>query len=157
MNGVNKVIILGFVSKDFETKTSTTGSKFAYASVGTQKTWSDKTTGKLKNKVTWIDVMFTGDYAENAPKLLKKGSQVYLEGEIQVRQVDSINKMEIVISRVSGGSFQVLQKGKDIDVKNKTADEEPEPVIPKHASESVPFVGDAQFVNEIYDNDEPPF
>ena len=58
MNGVNKVMLVGFIGQDFEVKKTTGGNSFAYASVGVQDSWRDKETGKPKAKLLGFQFSF---------------------------------------------------------------------------------------------------
>lgn len=84
---VNKVILLGNLGRDPEVRTMNNGQKMCNLSIATSETWRDKTSGEKKEKTEWHRVViFNEKLAEVAEKFLKKGSKVYLEGELQTRK-----------------------------------------------------------------------
>jgi len=84
--GVNKVIILGNLGQDPEVKFMPNGSAVANITVATSESWKDKQTGEAKEKTEWHRVVLFGKLAEIAGEYLKKGSKVYLEGQLQTRK-----------------------------------------------------------------------
>jgi single-strand DNA-binding protein len=84
--GVNKVIILGNLGQDPEVKFMPSGSAVANITVATSESWKDKQTGEPKEKTEWHRVAIFGKLAEIAGEYLKKGSKVYLEGQLQTRK-----------------------------------------------------------------------
>ena len=84
---VNKVILLGRLGGDPEIRVSQDGTKIARFSVATSETWKDKTTNEKKEKTDWHKVViFSAGLSEIVEKFLKKGSLVYLEGQIRSRK-----------------------------------------------------------------------
>ncbi|MEW6998189.1 single-stranded DNA-binding protein [Colwelliaceae bacterium BS250] len=86
MAGVNKVIIVGNLGKDPEVKFLPSGGAVANLTVATSDTWKDKQTGEQKEKTEWHRVVMFGKLAEISGEYLKKGSKVYLEGQLQTRK-----------------------------------------------------------------------
>lgn len=86
MAGVNKVIIVGNLGKDPEVKFLPNGGAVANITVATSESWKDKQTGEQKEKTEWHRVVMFGKLAEIAGEYLKKGSKVYLEGQLQTRK-----------------------------------------------------------------------
>lgn len=84
--GVNKVIIMGNLGQDPEVKYTANGSAVANITVATSETWRDKATGEQREKTEWHRVVLFGKTAEIAGEYLRKGSQVYLEGQLQTRK-----------------------------------------------------------------------
>lgn len=84
--GVNKVIILGNLGNDPEIKYMPSGAAVANLTVATSESWKDKATGEQKEKTEWHRVAIFGKLAEVAGEYLRKGSQVYLEGQLQTRK-----------------------------------------------------------------------
>lgn len=84
---VNKCIIVGNLGNDPEVRTMPNGGKVVNLSVATSESWRDKNTGEKKEKVDWHRVViFSEGLAKVAEQYLKKGSKVYLEGQIQTRK-----------------------------------------------------------------------
>lgn len=86
MASVNKVIIVGNLGRDPETRYMPDGAALANASVATTFTWKDKQSGEKKEETEWHRVTFRGRLAEIAGEYLKKGSQVYIEGRLRTRK-----------------------------------------------------------------------
>ena len=83
---INKVILLGRLGGDPEIRVSQDGNKIARLSLATSESWKDKTTNEKKEKTDWHRVViFSKGLAEVAEKFLKKGSLVYIEGQIKTR------------------------------------------------------------------------
>ena len=84
---INKVILLGRLGGDPEIRVSQDGNKIARLSLATSEGWKDKTTNEKKEKTDWHRVViFSKGLAEVAEKFLKKGSLVYIEGQIKTRK-----------------------------------------------------------------------
>jgi len=88
MSSVNRITILGRMGKDPELKTMTNGNKVTNFSVATSKKWKDKVSGETKEKVTWHSIVIWGNLADVAARYLKKGDNVYLEGEMDNRSYE---------------------------------------------------------------------
>ena len=87
MASVNKVILLGHLGQDPEVRHNQNGGKIVNLSVATSESWKDKATGERKIKTEWHRVViFNPNLADVAEKYLKKGSKVYLEGQLQTRK-----------------------------------------------------------------------
>nr|UVM86124.1 MAG: single-strand binding protein family protein [Bacteriophage sp.] len=115
--GVNKVIIVGTLGNDPEVKYSASGSAIANLSVATSEQWKDKQTGEKKEQTEWHRVVIFGKLAEVAGEYLRKGSQVYIEGQLRTRKWSDSNGVdryttEIVIPQM-GGVMQMLGGKRD--------------------------------------------
>lgn len=87
MSSVNKVILIGNLGRDPEVKTLSDGTKVANLSVATSERWTDKQSGEKKEKTEWSRVVVWNErIADVAEKWLKKGSKVYVEGQLQTRK-----------------------------------------------------------------------
>lgn len=84
--GVNKVIIVGNLGNDPDTKYMPSGSAVTNLSVATNESWKDKQTGEQKDRTEWHRVAMFGRLAEIAAEYLRKGSQVYIEGKLRTRK-----------------------------------------------------------------------
>ena len=84
---VNKVILVGNLGREPETKAMQSGDKVANLSVATSENWRDRQTGERREKTEWHRVViFDQNLVEIAEKYLQKGSKVYLEGQLQTRK-----------------------------------------------------------------------
>ena len=86
MAGVNKVIVLGNVGKDPETRFLPNGGAVTNLTMATSESWKDKQTGEQKEKTEWHRVVIFGKLAEIAGEFVKKGSKLYIEGALQTRK-----------------------------------------------------------------------
>jgi single-strand DNA-binding protein len=109
--GVNKVILVGNVGGDPETRYLPNGNAVTNITLATSDSWKDKQTGQLQERTEWHRVVFFGKVAEIAGEYLRKGSQVYVEGRLQTRKWQDQSGQdryttEIVVDM--GGQMQLL-------------------------------------------------
>jgi len=86
MASVNKVILIGNLGRDPETRYLPSGDAVTNISIATTDKWKDKASGEMKEATEWHRVSFFGRLAEIAGEYLKKGSQVYVEGRLETRK-----------------------------------------------------------------------
>ena len=87
VGSVNKVILLGNLGRDPDIRSLQTGNKMATFSLATSKRWKDKSTQEQKDKTSWHNiVIFSEGLVNIVEKYVKKGSKVYLEGELNTRK-----------------------------------------------------------------------
>jgi len=84
--GINKVILIGNLGADPETRYMPSGGAVTNLSIATTDQWKDKQTGEQKERTEWHKVAMFGRLAEIAAEYLRKGSQVYVEGRLQTRK-----------------------------------------------------------------------
>ena len=84
--GVNKVILVGNVGGDPETKYMPSGGAVTNLSIATSESWKDKQTGQPQERTEWHRVVFFNRLAEIASEYVRKGSKVYVEGSLRTRQ-----------------------------------------------------------------------
>lgn len=109
--GVNKCIILGNLGNDPEVKYTASGSAIANLTVATSEEWKDKATGESKSQTEWHRVVLFGKLAEVAGEYLRKGSQVYIEGQLRTRKWTDNAGVEKYTTEVVvnvGGTMQML-------------------------------------------------
>lgn len=92
--GVNKVIIVGNLGSDPEVRFLPSGGAIANITVATSETWRDKNTNEQREKTEWHRVALFGKLAEVAGEYLRKGSQVYIEGQLRTRKWQDQNGQE---------------------------------------------------------------
>ena len=83
---VNKVILVGNLGKDPEVRRTQDGKAIANLSIATSETWRDKNTGERKEKTEWHRVVAFEPISKVAEQYLKKGSKIYIEGQLQTRK-----------------------------------------------------------------------
>ena len=87
VGSVNKVILLGNLGRDPEIRSMQSGAKMASFSIATSKRWKDRNTQEQKEKTSWHNIVVFGDgLVDIVEKYVKKGSKIYVEGEIQTRK-----------------------------------------------------------------------
>lgn len=84
--GINKVILIGNLGQDPETRAMPSGSSVANLRIATSESWKDKQSGEMKERTEWHSVAMFGRLAEIAGEYLRKGSQVYIEGSLRTRK-----------------------------------------------------------------------
>jgi single-strand DNA-binding protein len=86
--GINKVILVGNLGADPETRYTPSGTAITEIRVATSESWKDKQTGEQQERTEWHRVTFFGKLAEIAAEYLKKGAQVYIEGKIKTEEYE---------------------------------------------------------------------
>jgi len=84
--GINKVILLGNLGQDPETRAFPDGGSVTNISIATSESWKDKQTGQQQERTEWHKVVFKNRLAEIAAQYLRKGSKVYVEGSLRTRK-----------------------------------------------------------------------
>jgi single-strand DNA-binding protein len=84
--GVNKVILVGNLGKDPETRYMPSGSAVTNLTLATSESWKDKQSGEQQERTEWHKIAMFGRLAEIAAEYLRKGSQVYIEGKLRTRK-----------------------------------------------------------------------
>lgn len=109
MAGVNKVILVGNLGRDPELKYLEGSIARVNFSLATSETYKDKTGNRI-DQTEWHNIVFWRSLAESAEKLLKKGTQIYLEGKLQTRQWVDKEGNKRNITEIIGETFVVLQR-----------------------------------------------
>ena len=107
MASVNKVIIVGNLGRDPETRYMPDGGAITNISVATTDKWKDKN-GEMQEKTEWHRVAFFGKLAEIAGEYLKKGSQVYVEGRLQTRKWQDKDGQDKYTTEIVANQMQML-------------------------------------------------
>src|ERR1041385_3164743 len=108
MASVNKVILVGNLGRDPETRYNPEGGAITNISVATTDTWKDKTSGEKQERTEWHRVVFFNRLAEIAGEYLKKGSQVYIEGSLRTRKWQDKQGQERYSTEIVGNELQML-------------------------------------------------
>lgn len=136
MSGVNKVIIVGFLGGNPEMRSMPNGDAVTNVSIATSETWIDKNSGEKKEKTEWHRVIFFRRQAEIAAQYLKKGSLVYIEGQISTRKWQDKNGQDHYTTEIFGSDLKML------NTKDNNQDSQPKPqkteVLPDD-SDNIPF------------------
>jgi single-strand DNA-binding protein len=108
MASVNKVIIVGNLGRDPETRSFPNGDQVANVTIATTDRYKDKTSGEMKEITEWHRVSFFGRLAEIAGQYLRKGSQVYIEGSLRTRKYTDKDGIEKYSTEIRADSMQML-------------------------------------------------
>jgi single-strand DNA-binding protein len=108
MASVNKVILVGNLGRDPETRYSPDGAAICNVSIATTSTWKDKASGERKEETEWHRVTFYGRLAEIAGEYLKKGRSVYVEGRLKTRKYKDKEGIEKYATDIIADQMQML-------------------------------------------------
>jgi single-strand DNA-binding protein len=106
--GVNKVILIGNLGADPETRAMPSGSTVANLRIATTENWKDRTSGENQERTEWHRVALFGKLAEIAGEYLRKGSQVYIEGSLRTRKWQDKQGNERFSTEIVGNEMQML-------------------------------------------------
>lgn len=126
MRGINKVILVGNIGKDPETRYMPNGKAVTNFSVATSESWTDRTSGDKQERTEWHNVVLFEKLAEIAAEYLKKGSQVYIEGSLRTRKWQDKEGKDRYTTEIVGRDMQMLggrggAGGGDSDEKSRLA------------------------------------
>lgn len=99
--GINKVILIGNLGRDPETKYLPSGGAVTNCTIATSESWKDKNSGQQQERTEWHKVVFFNKLAEIAGQYLKKGSKVYIEGALRTRSYDKDGQKHYVTEIVA--------------------------------------------------------
>jgi single-strand DNA-binding protein len=106
--GINKVIIVGNLGADPETRAMPSGATVANLRIATSETWKDKQTGEQQERTEWHRVALFGRLGEIAGEYLRKGSQVYIEGSLRTRKWTDKQGNERYTTEIVANEMQML-------------------------------------------------
>jgi single-strand DNA-binding protein len=157
---VNKVILVGRLGKDPETRYMTNGEAVTNATLATSENWKDKS-GEKQEKTEWHNLVFYRRLAEVAGEYLKKGAQIYVEGKIQTRKYQTkegqerytteiiVDQMQMLGGKSGGaGSFEVVENQSAAPAARSAPTTKP-----ATTTTSTPVAGKSNFDN--FDDDIP--
>lgn len=123
-SGINKVILLGNLGADPELRTTAGGDAVATISIATSDSWKDKNTGEEQQKTEWHRVVFFRRMAEVVGQYLKKGSSVYIEGQLQTNSYEDKNTGEKKYStQIVARDMQMLGSRNNSDTQSNSLEE----------------------------------
>jgi len=106
--GINKVILVGNLGADPETRYSASGSAITNISLATTDSWRDKASGEQQERTEWHRVVFFNRLAEVAGEYLRKGRQVYVEGRLQTRKWQDKDGQDRYTTEIVANEMQML-------------------------------------------------
>lgn len=106
--GINKVILIGNLGRDPETRYAASGSAITTISLATSESWKDKQTGQQQERTEWHRVVFFNRIAEIAEEFLRKGSKVYIEGSLRTRKWQDQSGQDRYTTEIVASGMQML-------------------------------------------------
>ena len=137
MASVNRVILIGNLGKDPETRYAPSGDAICNITLATTDTWRDKATGEKREATEWHRVGFFGKLAEIAGQYLRKGSQVYIEGSLRTRKWTDKDGVERYTTEIRADVMKMLGgkgDGQQSDAPRQSAPAPSTPAPKKQAS-----------------------
>jgi len=106
--GINKVILIGNLGADPETRAMPSGTTVANLRIATSESWRDKQSGEQQERTEWHRVALFGRLGEVAAEYLRKGSQVYIEGSLRTRKWQDKQGNERYSTEIVANDMQML-------------------------------------------------
>jgi len=131
--GVNKVIVVGNLGNDPESRELPSGGSVTNISVATSESWKDKQTGEKQERTEWHRIVFFNRLADISAEYLRKGSKVYIEGSLRTRKWQDNNGQDRYTTEIVASEMQMLD--------SRNAEAAPAPV--------------QQQINEVPEDDIP--
>lgn len=138
MSGVNKVILLGRLGKDPETRYMTNGDAVTNATLATSENWKDKA-GEKQERTEWHNLTFYKKLSEIAGQYLKKGALIYVEGKLQTRKWQDKEGQDRYTTEIIVNELQML--GGKSEGKQEDSQHQPQPGKPSidNFDDDIPF------------------
>ncbi|MCK0538538.1 single-stranded DNA-binding protein [Alcanivorax quisquiliarum] len=106
--GINKVILIGNLGADPETRFMPSGGAVTNVNIATSESWKDKQSGQMQERTEWHRVVFFNRLAEIAGEYLKKGSKVYIEGSLRTRKWQGQDGQDRYTTEIVANEMQML-------------------------------------------------
>jgi single-strand DNA-binding protein len=155
MASVNKVILVGNLGRDPETKYMPDGAAITNASLATSFQWTDKASGEKKEETEWHRIVFRGRLAEIAGEYLKKGSQIYVEGRLRTRKWQDKEGKDTYTTEIIAEQMQMLGSREGMGTGGGDEHGEPRSAPPPRAPASKPAAKSATGFDDM--DDDIPF
>lgn len=144
--GVNKVILIGNIGKDPETRYSAGGGAITNLALATSDTWKDKQSGERRERTEWHRVSIFGRLAEIAGEYLKKGSKVYIEGALRTRKWQDQSGQDRFTTEIVASEMQMLDS---VGLQDRISSNE------DHSSQEGSHMGSPNNCMDQFDDDIP--
>lgn len=150
MSSLNRVMLIGNLSRDPESRTVSTGSAVCDLALAINRSWTEPD-GQKREEVTYVDITFWGRTAENAAKYLAKGRSVFVEGRLQLDTwQDAQTGQERQRLKVVGERLQFLGGGQAVAGSGEIASEE------ESVTQPAPSAGRSSFQRTSAPRNDPP-
>lgn len=139
--GVNKVILIGNLGQDPETRYLPSGAAVTNLRIATNESWKDKETGEKKERAEWHSISMFGKLAEIAAEYLRKGATVYIEGKLRTRKWQDKQGNDRYTTEIIADEMQMLGgKGGDAAPRSQAPrSEQPPAAGPDDFDDDIPF------------------
>lgn len=144
--GINKVIVVGNLGADPETRYMPSGNAVTNVSVATSESWKDKTTGENQERTEWHRITFYNRLAEIAGEYLKKGSKIYIEGKLRTRKWEDKSGNERYTTEIIADQMQMLDSrggagggSSSFEKPTATAAKKTAPALAEDFDDDIPF------------------
>lgn len=141
MRGINKVILVGNLGADPETRAMPSGSSVTNLRIATSESWKDKESGEKQERTEWHRVSIFGKLAEIAGEYLRKGSQVYIEGSLRTRKWQDKQGVERYTTEIIADEMQMLggRSGDDRPPAQRAPQSAPQKTADMEFNDDIPF------------------
>lgn len=139
MSSVNKVILIGNLGADPETRYLPDGSPVCNLRMATTDKWRDKVSGEMREATEWHRVALYRKLAETSSRYLKKGASVYIEGSLRNRLWKDREGNERSTTEIEASAMQMLSTARTANNGDTPAVKAPVPVVPDFDDETIPF------------------
>jgi single-strand DNA-binding protein len=157
--GINKVILIGNLGKDPETRYMPSGGAVTNLTLATSESWKDKQTGEQKENTEWHRVVFFNRLAEIAAEYLRKGSKVYIEGRLQTRKWQGQDGQDRYTTEIVASEMQMLDSrgggGGSYEAPPVPTSSQPQSSTPQPQESSPSPKPAAQPMTDDFDDDIP--
>lgn len=136
--GVNKVILVGTLGADPETRYTPSGSPICNIRLATNEAWKDKTTGELQERTEWHRVTLFGRTAEIASEYLRKGKQVYIEGKLRTDKYSDRDGTDRYSTSIMADELQLLGSAPSGDGERASRNRAPQGGAPAQPASGAP-------------------
>lgn len=135
-NSVNKVILIGNLGQDPESRFTPSGTAVTNLSVATNESWKDQS-GESQDRTEWHRIVMYGKMAETASEYMKKGQMVYIEGRLQTNEWEDQNQIKRKSTQVRCDNFTML--GRRNDNSSDYSEEQKEKFNSNDNDDDIPF------------------
>lgn len=138
MAGVNRVILIGNLGKDPETRHTQTGAAICSFSLATNESWKNKDGGR-EERTEWHNIVTFGKVADICGQYLQKGKQVYIEGRLQTRSWDDRDGNKRYTTEIVASNMTMLGRAGEGGSDSQDEYEPPPQTAPRDDGDSIPF------------------
>ena len=153
--GVNKVILIGNLGADPDTRYMPSGSAVTNCRIATTEAWKDRETGDQQERTEWHNIVFFGRLAEIAGEYLRKGSQVYIEGRLRTRKWQDREGNDRWTTEINTDQMQMLGGRSGSGAPSAAPSSRSEAPAPAAAPAAAPAVAPAAAQAEEFEDDIP--